>query len=112
MKREASRPPSGAARAAPKSEENGTRADASYPWYADHLAHHDIVNAHLPPRSRHACQLLVEGCTKREIATRLGVNTRSVKKYLGMAFKAFRIRNGIRQVRLAILFHLRGDYEN
>jgi DNA-binding CsgD family transcriptional regulator len=59
----------------------------------------------LTRRDRQICDLLIQACSNREIALRLGTTEEAVKQYLERAF----VRNGInparnRRVLLAVLY--------
>jgi len=54
------------------------------------------------PRDRQVLDLLVQGCSNKEIAGQLSISPRTVKQHLRTLFLRAGIRDGRKRVRLAI----------
>lgn len=61
----------------------------------------------LGPREQQVVTLLLEGCDNAEIAQRLHMALRTVKAHFNRLFLRFQIVDGIKRVKLAILFYRR-----
>jgi DNA-binding NarL/FixJ family response regulator len=61
----------------------------------------------LPFRQRQVAELLLQGCTNKDIANDLGIAERTVKAHMAKMFLWFGIgnRSGIKRVRLAVLLN-------
>jgi DNA-binding NarL/FixJ family response regulator len=65
----------------------------------------------LGPRERQIASLLVQGCSNAEIATELKMAKRTVKAHFNRLFLRFRIANGIKRVRLAVMLYRSGEFQ-
>lgn len=63
------------------------------------------LNPYLTPREKQIARLLVDGCENAEIAKVLGMATRTVKHHFGRIFPKFGITQGVKRVKLAVLFY-------
>ena len=61
----------------------------------------------ITPRERQIVNLLLQGCDNREIAKELNMARRTVKAHFNRLFLRFGITDGIKRVKLAILFYRR-----
>lgn len=59
----------------------------------------------LSQNERRVAALLLEGCQNAEIAQRLAMNPRTVKKHFARMFHKFEIRGGIKRIKLAVLLY-------
>lgn len=58
------------------------------------------------PREQQVIELLLKGCTNKEIGARLSIKLRTVKDYLNRLFRRYEIPNkGIKRVKLAVLIY-------
>jgi DNA-binding NarL/FixJ family response regulator len=55
----------------------------------------------ITPRDREVLQLLMEGCSNKEIASQLNISPRTVKQHLRTLFHLAGIRDGRKRVKLA-----------
>jgi DNA-binding NarL/FixJ family response regulator len=55
----------------------------------------------ITPRDREVLQLLMEGCSNKEIASQLDISPRTVKQHLRTLFLRAGIRDGRKRVKLA-----------
>jgi DNA-binding NarL/FixJ family response regulator len=55
----------------------------------------------ITPRDREVLQLLMEGCSNKEIAAQLNISPRTVKQHLRTLFLRAGIRDGRKRVKLA-----------
>jgi DNA-binding NarL/FixJ family response regulator len=55
----------------------------------------------ITPRDREVLQLLMEGCSNKEIASQLHISPRTVKQHLRTLFLRAGIRDGRKRVKLA-----------
>ena len=62
----------------------------------------DIAEAKVTPRDRQVLNLLVQGCSNKEIAGQLNISARTVKQHLRTLFLRAGIRDGRKRVKLAI----------
>jgi DNA-binding NarL/FixJ family response regulator len=65
---------------------------------------HDVTslnNVKVTPRDQQVLDLLVQGCSNKEIAGQLSISPRTVKQHLRTLFLRAGIRNGRKRVRLA-----------
>lgn len=67
-----------------------------------YLAGSDVPPDPLPPRERHALQLVAEGKTTKEIATLLGLTVKSAESYRARVMDKLQIHNTAGLVRYAI----------
>jgi DNA-binding NarL/FixJ family response regulator len=56
-------------------------------------------------RENEVARLLLEGCDNAEIAQRLGMARRTVKSHFNRMFRKFRIEDGVKRVKLAVLLY-------
>ena len=61
----------------------------------------------LGAREQQVVDLLLEGCDNGEIAQRMKIARRTVKAHFNRLFLRFQIVDGIKRVKLAILFYRR-----
>jgi|GraSoiStandDraft_60_1057301.scaffolds.fasta_scaffold408583_2 hypothetical protein len=59
----------------------------------------------LGPRGREIVELLLEGCSNREIAETLKMKQRTVKAHLNRLFMRFGVSQGIKRVKLATMLY-------
>jgi len=59
----------------------------------------------IPPREKEIVGLLLEGCSTKEMAGRLGIQQRTVKSYLNKLFIKFGVSSGIKRVKLASMLY-------
>jgi DNA-binding NarL/FixJ family response regulator len=62
----------------------------------------DINEVKITPRDQQVLNLLVQGCSNKEIAGQLNISPRTVKQHLRTMFLRAGIREGRKRVRLAI----------
>src|SRR5579863_10074467 len=61
----------------------------------------DLERIKVTPRDRQVLDLLVQGCSNKEIAGQLSISPRTVKQHLRTLFLRAGIRDGRKRVRLA-----------
>jgi DNA-binding NarL/FixJ family response regulator len=61
----------------------------------------DLDKVKVTPRDQQVLDLLVQGCSNKEIAGRLSISPRTVKQHLRTLFLRAGIREGRKRVRLA-----------
>jgi DNA-binding NarL/FixJ family response regulator len=61
----------------------------------------NIDHIKITPRDEQVLQLLVQGCTNKEIALRLNISPRTVKQHLPTLFLRAGIRDGRKRIKLA-----------
>ena len=62
----------------------------------------NIDEVKVTPRDQQVLNLLVQGCSNKEIAGQLSISPRTVKQHLRTLFLRAGIRDGRKRVRLAI----------
>jgi DNA-binding NarL/FixJ family response regulator len=62
----------------------------------------DLNGIKVTPRDQHVLNLLVQGCSNKEIAGQLSISPRTVKQHLRTLFLRAGIRDGRKRVKLAI----------
>lgn len=62
----------------------------------------------LSPRERRLCELLCNGYEGREMAKELNMAPRTVKAYFARIYAKNGITDGVKQVKLAVLFYREG----
>lgn len=62
------------------------------------------MTTELTKRERHVCELLCKGWENKEIATRLGISSRTVEDHRMTIFKKYGVRNVVELVRE--IFHI------
>ena len=62
----------------------------------------DLEGVKVTPRDRQVLNLLVQGCSNKEIAGQLHISPRTVKQHLRTLFLRAGIRDGRKRVKLAI----------
>jgi DNA-binding NarL/FixJ family response regulator len=62
----------------------------------------DLHQVKVTPRDRQVLNLLVQGCSNKEIAGQLNISPRTVKQHLRTLFLRAGIREGRKRVKLAI----------
>jgi len=66
----------------------------------------DLTTIKITPRDEEVLQLLVQGCSNKEIAEQLHISPRTVKQHLRTLFLRAGIRDGRKRVKLATaMFH-------
>jgi DNA-binding NarL/FixJ family response regulator len=61
----------------------------------------NLNNIKITPRDAQVLQLLVQGCSNKEIASQLSISPRTVKQHLRTLFLRANIREGRKRVKLA-----------
>jgi DNA-binding NarL/FixJ family response regulator len=61
----------------------------------------DLARVKVTPRDQEVLDLLVQGCSNKEIAGQLSISPRTVKQHLRTLFLRAGIRDGRKRVRLA-----------
>jgi len=61
----------------------------------------DFENVKVTPRDQQVLNLLVQGCSNKEIAGQLNISPRTVKQHLRTLFLRAGIRDGRKRVKLA-----------
>lgn len=61
----------------------------------------DLNEIKITPRDEQVLQLLVQGCSNKEIAQQLNISPRTVKQHLRTLFLRAGIRDGRKRVKLA-----------
>jgi DNA-binding NarL/FixJ family response regulator len=67
----------------------------------------DIAEVKITPRDQQVLNLLVQGCSNKEIAGQLKISPRTVKQHLRTLFLRAGIREGRKRVKLAIAMYSR-----
>jgi len=62
----------------------------------------DLEQVKVTPRDQQVLNLLVQGCSNKEIAGQLNISPRTVKQHLRTLFLRAGIRDGRKRVKLAI----------
>lgn len=62
----------------------------------------DLSGIKVTPRDQQVLNLLVQGCSNKEIAGQLSISPRTVKQHLRTLFLSAGIRDGRKRVKLAI----------
>jgi DNA-binding NarL/FixJ family response regulator len=70
-------------------------------WTPRRIAVMSIDTIKVTPRDREVLDLLVQGCSNKEIAGQLSISPRTVKQHLRTLFLRAGIRDGRKRVRLA-----------
>ena len=72
----------------------------------------DLGQVKVTPRDQQVLNLLVQGCSNKEIAEQLQISTRTVKQHLRTLFLRAGIKDGRKRVKLATAVFLkeRGEY--
>jgi DNA-binding NarL/FixJ family response regulator len=71
----------------------------------------DLNEVKVTPRDQQVLNLLVQGCSNKDIAGQLNISPRTVKQHLRTLFLRAGIRDGRKRVKLAIAMFAR-DGEN
>jgi DNA-binding NarL/FixJ family response regulator len=69
--------------------------------HAEETSMMDLEKVKVTPRDRQVLDLLVQGCSNKEIAGQLSISPRTVKQHLRTLFLRAGIRDGRKRVRLA-----------
>ena len=69
----------------------------------------DLDHVKVTPRDQQVLELLVQGCSNKEIAGQLNISPRTVKQHLRTLFLRAGIREGRKRVKLAIAIFARGE---
>ena len=69
----------------------------------------DLGSIKITPRDEEVLQLLVQGCSNKEIAGQLQISPRTVKQHLRTLFLRAGIRDGRKRVKLAIAVFAKED---
>ncbi len=67
----------------------------------------DMAEVKVTPRDQQVLNLLVQGCSNKEIAGQLNISPRTVKQHLRTLFLRAGIREGRKRVKLAIAMYSR-----
>jgi DNA-binding NarL/FixJ family response regulator len=86
-----------------KEDRRQPRPDSSrrYPQEAKETNVMDLDRMKVTPRDQQVLDLLVQGCSNKEIAGQLSISPRTVKQHLRTLFLRAGIRDGRKRVRLA-----------
>jgi DNA-binding NarL/FixJ family response regulator len=69
----------------------------------------DLDEIKITPRDEQVLQLLVQGCSNKEIASQLHISPRTVKQHLRTLFLRAGITDGRKRVKLATAAFLKGQ---
>jgi DNA-binding NarL/FixJ family response regulator len=69
----------------------------------------DLAEVKVTPRDQQVLNLLVQGCSNKEIAGQLKISARTVKQHLRTLFLRAGIRDGRKRVKLAIAVFAREE---
>jgi DNA-binding NarL/FixJ family response regulator len=72
----------------------------------------DVEQMKVTPRDQQVLNLLVQGCSNKEIAGQLNISPRTVKQHLRTLFLRAGIREGRKRVKLAIAMYAREDAQS
>jgi DNA-binding NarL/FixJ family response regulator len=72
----------------------------------------DVNEIKITPRDHEVLNLLVQGCSNKEIAGQLNISPRTVKQHLRTLFLRAGIREGRKRVKLAIAMFSREGAES
>ena len=70
----------------------------------------DLAHVKVTPRDRQVLNLLVQGCSNKEIAGQLQISPRTVKQHLRTLFLRAGIREGRKRVKLAIAMFAKAEF--
>jgi DNA-binding NarL/FixJ family response regulator len=71
----------------------------------------DLAQVKVTPRDQQVLNLLVQGCSNKEIAGQLQISPRTVKQHLRTLFLRAGIREGRKRVKLAIAMFSKGGVQ-
>ncbi len=69
----------------------------------------DIDRIKITPRDQQVLDLLVQGCSNKEIAQHLSISPRTVKQHLRTLFLRAGIRDGRKRVKLATALYMKEE---
>ena len=72
----------------------------------------DIDTIKVTPRDQQVLDLLVQGCSNKEIATQLNISPRTVKQHLRTLFLRAGITDGRKRVKLATAMFMKEQTES
>lgn len=72
----------------------------------------DLNEVKITPRDQEVLNLLVQGCSNKEIAGQLNISPRTVKQHLRTLFLRAGIREGRKRVKLAIAMFSREEAQS
>ena len=72
----------------------------------------DLQEVKVTPRDQQVLNLLVQGCSNKEIAGQLNISPRTVKQHLRTLFLRAGIRDGRKRVKLAIAMFAQGELKS
>jgi DNA-binding NarL/FixJ family response regulator len=72
----------------------------------------DLDQVKVTPRDQQVLNLLVQGCSNKEIAGQLNISPRTVKQHLRTLFLRAGIREGRKRVKLAIAMFAKEDSQS
>lgn len=72
----------------------------------------DLEQVKVTPRDQQVLNLLVQGCSNKEIAGQLNISPRTVKQHLRTLFLRAGIREGRKRVKLAIAMFSREEAQS
>jgi DNA-binding NarL/FixJ family response regulator len=70
----------------------------------------DLDQVKVTPRDQQVLNLLVQGCSNKEIAGQLNISPRTVKQHLRTLFLRAGIREGRKRVKLAIAMFAKDEF--
>jgi DNA-binding NarL/FixJ family response regulator len=70
----------------------------------------DLDQVKVTPRDQQVLNLLVQGCSNKEIAGQLNISPRTVKQHLRTLFLRAGIRDGRKRVKLAIAMFTKEEF--
>jgi DNA-binding NarL/FixJ family response regulator len=80
--------------------------------YRRRIAVMDLERIKVTPRDQQVLDLLVQGCSNKEIAGQLSISPRTVKQHLRTLFLRAGIRDGRKRVRLATAVFQRAELKS
>jgi DNA-binding NarL/FixJ family response regulator len=72
----------------------------------------DLDQVKVTPRDQQVLNLLVQGCSNKEIAGQLNISPRTVKQHLRTLFLRAGIREGRKRVKLAIAMYAKEESQS
>ena len=72
----------------------------------------DLEKVKVTPRDQQVLELLVQGCSNKEIAGQLSISPRTVKQHLRTLFLRAGIRDGRKRVRLATAAFEKSEFKS
>ncbi len=69
----------------------------------------NVSEIKITPRDQQVLQLLIQGCSNKEIAQQLNISPRTVKQHLRTLFLRAGIRDGRKRVKLATALYIKEE---